>query len=344
MHVKCITGKILLRIYSNAFDFNCHYPAKSYRPPIHLRLYLRVIFLIFLSESSPVQADIHTLFTSDFYRILDFKCRCTDCTESDPEYGDSFCISFVRKGNFLFHVFRNSFHAYNGSMLITKPGYEHSVTHQHIIPDECTIIEFTREFYSGLQDHYGQRLAGFFKNHDLHSLMLKTTAETEYLHSTVLQKISDPRPVTLEIDSLVMEIAASVMHMILHYKPSGKIADGLKKNHLATVERAKEYLNTHFTTDISLFELAKHCYVSPFHFSRIFKMFTSTSPHQYIMQLRLKHAELLIKNTSFPVSDIAFTAGFNSTVYFSAAFRQKYRHAPARFRSLNAEIQKSKIS
>jgi transcriptional regulator GlxA family with amidase domain len=62
------------------------------------------------------------------------------------------------------------------------------------------------------------------------------------------------------------------------------------------------------------------------------------------MQLRLKHAELLIKNTSLPVTDIGFTSGFNSTEYFTAAFRQKYRHAPARFRSVHAEKQKSKIS
>ncbi len=29
-----------------------------------------------------MQADIHTLFQSDFYRILDFRCRCTECTTS----------------------------------------------------------------------------------------------------------------------------------------------------------------------------------------------------------------------------------------------------------------------
>ena len=45
-----------------------------------------------------MNADIHTLYQSDFYRVLDFKCQCTDYRTSQPEYAQSFCISFVRKG------------------------------------------------------------------------------------------------------------------------------------------------------------------------------------------------------------------------------------------------------
>ena len=91
-----------------------------------------------------MQADIHTLYESNFYRILDFKCRCNDCNTSKPEYGNAFTISFVRKGNFLFNVFRHSLDSYNGCVLISKPGYERTVTHAHTIPDECTIFDDDR--------------------------------------------------------------------------------------------------------------------------------------------------------------------------------------------------------
>lgn len=129
-----------------------------------------------------MQADIHTLCTSDFYRIMDFKCKCTDCNTSDPEYTDSFCISFIRKGNFLFHTFRNSFDSFNGCILVTKPGYEHSVTHCHTIPDECTIIEFRQDFFDQLLLQYDLKISGFFRNNDQHSILLKATPETEFLH------------------------------------------------------------------------------------------------------------------------------------------------------------------
>src|SRR5690348_11965614 len=132
-------------------------------------------------------ADIHTLYSSDFYRILDFKCRCTECNTSKPEYSNAFAISFVRKGNFLFNVFRQSLDSYNGCVLITKPGYERTVTHTHTIPDECTIFDFKKSFYEGLADHYGN--SKFFSNNDLHSTLVHTNPELEFIHFYILQLI-----------------------------------------------------------------------------------------------------------------------------------------------------------
>lgn len=280
-----------------------------------------------------MEADIHTLYQSGFYRILDFKCRCNDCNTSSPEYAETFCISFIRKGNFLFNVFRNSFDSHTGRILVTKPGYEHTVTHVHTVPDECTIFETKKEFYEELINHFGKGRNNFFKDNDLHSRLLKTTIETEYLHHRILVHCLRNKAIKLEIDGMVMELFQLVMQTITGNANTERLKDTLKKNHLITIEKAKIYLADHFTDDISLKEIADHCYVSAFHFSRIFKTFTSYSPHQYLLNLRLKHAEMLLKNTQLPITDICFCSGFNSLEYFSAAFAQKYKYAPSRFRA-----------
>jgi len=278
-----------------------------------------------------MEADIHTLYTSDFYRILDFKCRCVSCKTSNPEYNESFCISFVRKGNFLFNVFRHSLDSYTGTVLITKPGYERTVTHVHTVPDECTIFDFKTDFYRELVEQYGGMK--FFQDNDLHSTLIKTTAETEFLHAHILRLVLTNTGSKLEIDNSVMEIIDRVLASNPDYQPNTKIHARLKKNHLATIERAKEYLTHHFTQDISLMEIADHCHVSPFHFSRIFKTFTASSPHQFLLTLRLKNAELLLRNTSTPITDIAFTSGFSSIEHFTASFKKKYHFPPAKFRA-----------
>lgn len=278
-----------------------------------------------------MEADIHTLYTSDFYRILDFKCRCVSCKTSNPEYNESFCISFVRKGNFLFNVFRHSLDSYTGTVLITKPGYERTVTHVHTVPDECTIFDFKTTFYRELIEQYGGMK--FFQDNDLHSTLIKTTAETEFLHAHILRLVLTHTGNKLEIDNSVMEIIDRVLASNPDYRPNTKIHARLKKNHLATIERAKEYLTRHFTQDISLMEIADHCHVSPFHFSRIFKTFTTSSPHQFLLTLRLKNAELLLRNTSTPITDIAFSSGFSSIEHFTAAFKKKYHFPPAKFRA-----------
>ena len=277
-----------------------------------------------------MDADIHTLYESDFYRVMDFKCRCVDCRTSKPEYSQAFCISFVRKGNFLFNVFRRSLDSYNGCVLVTKPGYERTVTHTHTIPDECTIFEFKTDFFQQLLEHYGG--IPFFKDNDWHSTLVKTNAETEFLHFHIIKLILTRSGSKLQIDNAVMEVIEKVLPNITDYKPDWRINMRLKQNHLVTIERAKEYMTDHFADDISLMEIATYCHVSPFHFSRLFKTFTAESPHQFLLTLRLKNAELLLRNTSQPVADIAFASGFNSVEHFTTAFRQKYDCPPGAYR------------
>ncbi|MEQ1675814.1 MAG: AraC family transcriptional regulator [Chitinophagaceae bacterium] len=277
-----------------------------------------------------MQADIHTLYESDFYRILDFRCRCNDCRTSKPEYSQSFAISFVRKGNFLFNVFRHSLDSYTGCVLITKPGYEHTVTHVHTVPDECTIFEFKESFYRELQQQYGS--ATLFTDNDIHSTLVRSSAELEFYHFYLMQLVSHRGLHKLQADNLVMEMTATVLAGVTDYIPDEKINAQLKKNHLITIEKAKQYMTENFIQDISLMEMATHCHVSPFHFSRLFKTFTSSSPHQFLQAIRLQHAVLLLRNTSMPVADVAFSSGFNSIEYFTAAFRHRYKCPPSKYR------------
>jgi AraC-like DNA-binding protein len=129
-----------------------------------------------------------------------------------------------------------------------------------------------------------------------------------------------------------MEVIEKVLGNITDYKPDHRINARLKQNHLVTIERAREFLSNHFTDDISLMQVAEYCYVSPFYFSRLFKTFTSESPHQFLLTLRLKNAELLLRNTTQPVADVAFSSGFNSVEHFTAAFRRKYNSPPGAYR------------
>lgn len=279
-------------------------------------------------------ADIHQLYESDFYRVLDFKCRCRDCSTSKPEYSNTFSISFVRKGNFLFNVFRLSLDSYTGCVLVTKPGYERTVTHVHEIPDECTIIDFKNEFYQEILEKYPS--IRFLFDNDLHSTLVKINPETEYLHYRIIRSILSKSGPKLEIDDLVMELMDTVFRRITDYQPDFDVYDRIKSRHLVTIERAKNYINEHFDDDISLMEIASNSFVSPFHFSRLFKTLTGYSPHQFLLNLRLKNAEVLLKNTSMPVTSVAFTSGFNSIEHFSATFNQKYQQAPSAFRSIAA--------
>lgn len=113
-----------------------------------------------------------------------------------------------------------------------------------------------------------------------------------------------------------------------------------ENNHDEVIRNARRYIHENFSRKISIDEIARHCFMSQYHFSRVFKMYTSVSPHQYLLQLRLRHAEKLTKYTDLPITDICFISGFSSLDYFSTAFTKKYKLSPKKFRLLKqAELQ-----
>ncbi len=171
----------------------------------------------------------------------------------------------------------------------------------------------------------------FFSNKDIQSLLLRTNPQIEQLHYALLQAARQLSPVKLEMDSIVMEIMEEILSLFTNYEMPRVIPARLKKHHLVRIETAKQYLNENLARNISLQELAEHCCISPFHFSRIYKAFTGYAVYQYLQLMRLKHAEMLLA-TALPVADIAFQSGFNSIDYFSSAFKKQYKLSPSAFR------------
>lgn len=283
-------------------------------------------------------ADIHILHRSDFYRINDFRCHCDFCSLSEPEYSSSFYINFIRKGFFEYRTFRREDELHVGRMLITKPGYEHVTRHIDEQPDMTTGFEFRVDFFRLLQDQYATQAGWFLNNNDIHSLMLHSNAELDYLHHRILQMTASKEFFGLQIDEMVMELLEKVMQILGNAKEVPPVPDSLKQFHLGTIENAKEYMLKNFGQDISLQQLAQHCYISPFHFSRIFKSIMNDSPHQYLAEIRLNHARILLASTVQPITDIAFACGYNSIEHFSTAYRRRFKSSPTAHRSTTSRV------
>lgn len=242
-------------------------------------------------------------------------------------------INFIRTGFFEYQTFRREDELHVGRLLVSKPGYEHITRHIDKQPDTTTGFEFSANFFHLLQDQYAAQAGWFLKNNDIHSLMLRSNAELDYLHHRILEMLKRKEASNLQVDEMVMDLLEKVMEIISGNTPEvASIGDSLKQFHLGTIENAKEYILQHFNEDISLHQLAQHCYVSPFHFSRIFKTVMNVSPHQYLAEVRLNHAKILLTTTNEPVTDIAFACGYNSIEHFATAYRRKFKQNPSRYR------------
>src|SRR5688572_15822682 len=159
-------------------------------------------------------ADIHILHRSSFYQVNDFRCHCDFCSLSQPEYNESFFISFIRNGFFEYKTFRKDDELHVGRILISKPGYEHTTRHIDNQPDMTTSFEFKAGFFRVIQDQYGTRAGWFLTNKDIHALMLQSNPELDYLHHHILQLLNQKEASCLQIDEMVIELVEKVMQVL----------------------------------------------------------------------------------------------------------------------------------
>ncbi|WP_125568831.1 bifunctional transcriptional activator/DNA repair enzyme AdaA [Companilactobacillus insicii] len=99
------------------------------------------------------------------------------------------------------------------------------------------------------------------------------------------------------------------------------------------VNEIKYYLDNNYQRKLSLDVIAEECHGSPFNLQRIFKKASSKTPQQYLTELRLKHAQVLLRETKLPIKTIATRVGFTSDTYFITTFKKYLLVTPEVFRA-----------
>ncbi|MBQ8127545.1 MAG: helix-turn-helix domain-containing protein [Prevotella sp.] len=86
--------------------------------------------------------------------------------------------------------------------------------------------------------------------------------------------------------------------------------------------------------DLSLETLADELSLSGSQLNRRIKLLTGVTAQQYVLQVRLEHARLLLQeHPGMSVAEIGFQCGFESAASFSRAFRRAFGVAPSQFRT-----------
>src|SRR5437660_4055766 len=99
-----------------------------------------------------------------------------------------------------------------------------------------------------------------------------------------------------------------------------------------TVARAMRLIEEGYLDEASVAEFAERLGVGPRHLLRLFLRHTGASPSDIAATRRVQAAKRLIDQTTMPLCDIAFAAGFRSVRRFNDAFRATYGRAPSSFR------------
>lgn len=97
------------------------------------------------------------------------------------------------------------------------------------------------------------------------------------------------------------------------------------------IARLSDFIHANLDRSIGLSELAAEVNISRFHFSRLFKKTTGTTPLSFVEQCRLQYAQSLITGSDAPLAEIAAMTGFADQSHFTRRFRRHLGCTPAVF-------------
>lgn len=105
------------------------------------------------------------------------------------------------------------------------------------------------------------------------------------------------------------------------------------QHHIRNFKNVLNYIESHYTENISLEELAKEAGMSPKYFCRFFRDMTNRTPIDYVNYYRIECACEQLSTTEASITEVALNCGFNDISYFSKLFRRYKGITPRQYMS-----------
>ncbi len=99
------------------------------------------------------------------------------------------------------------------------------------------------------------------------------------------------------------------------------------------IEKAKRMIHDNYGQDINLQTVAERLYLNPSYLSTIFKNATGQGFSDYLIEVRIKQSQRLLKETELYVYTIAQMVGYKSEKHFINIFKKRVGCSPNKFRN-----------
>jgi DNA-binding LacI/PurR family transcriptional regulator len=130
-----------------------------------------------------------------------------------------------------------------------------------------------------------------------------------------------PFALRVRLQLLILELCR---HLSIAKRHQTELTDRLQ-----TVLR---HMESHYSSNLSLAELARISKLSKFQFIRVFENMFGSSPIEYFRRIRINKALQLMTIRGKSITDIAYETGFPDSNYFSRAFKKTLQITPREYR------------
>lgn len=253
-------------------------------------------------------------------RLADVLCRAGRADRPFAEEHDGWTVALVRRGAFNYRAGdTNRRHALRpGWLLLCRSGLTFECSHDHDGGDDCLALRIAPEVI----DEVASLTAGCRGD----VFPVPVLGPVTRL-AALLDRLAAG---TGDFDEAVYDVASA---LLAHAHGAPQVPVPAHGTHRARIDAALAQIEQSCHEPLSLADLAAVAGLSPFHFLRVFRRVTGTTPHQYVLGARLRRAARLLVDTSHPVTRVAYEVGFEDLSNFVRTFHRVVGSSPSVFRA-----------
>jgi transcriptional regulator GlxA family with amidase domain len=139
---------------------------------------------------------------------------------------------------------------------------------------------------------------------------------------------------TTAFEELSLQVAAQTVVLENGHRNRLRTTDPSSVSRVTRVVRTIEH---DCQAPSNLTELARLAHLSRYHFLRVFEEITGTTPHQYLLRVRLRKAAIRLRTEREKILEISLNCGFGDLSNFNHAFRAEFGLSPRQYRYHSSE-------
>lgn len=102
------------------------------------------------------------------------------------------------------------------------------------------------------------------------------------------------------------------------------------------IMKGKEYLDSHWQDEFNMDAAAKTSNFSKAHFARLFKKYTSYTPHDYYLEVKINRIKEKLLDLNISISQTFSECGVNYNSHYVGIFKDKVGMTPSEYRKVNS--------
>ena len=176
-------------------------------------------------------------------------------------------------------------------------------------------VGFKGAYFSGLLEEGRLSPKHIFFETGLHDSVLS-------LFDQIFDEVKAQRPL------YQMKACAAILSLIAEVltRERRKVQSGYFEK---IVAKAKYLMETNIYGEINLSGISSQLGISASRLNGIFKTYTSMTPYQYYIHIKIHKAEEILEHEDISVKEAAYKMGFEDQYYFSRLFKNKTGFSPS---------------